>query len=258
MPSDDFYADDASDGEALPDRWAPIQAGDAIPEVVVNSTDLPEGLERQPLPPVDEAGLNGWTNDIKLPLPRPPDLSGLPALSTYFDADAPPLPADGSLLGPEADDPTHPFNIRRNGAPQIRPNSSEKRRDSSNTDSRPSNDQDILSPPAVPVPKLDSQPLEPPPPQPRTLPLTPDDEDVTPREDMRDIDRSDEVDPSIWINPKSYRGDSHINKAVPSDRPEIPKPGDLSRKKLPPQLEPPWWEGGEPKMERNWRSRHET
>jgi hypothetical protein len=110
MPSDDFYADDASDGEALPDRWAPIQAGDAIPEVAVNSTDLPPGLERQPLPPVDEATLKGWTNDIKLPLPPPPDLSGLPALSTYFDADAPPLPADGSLLGPEARNPRHPLS----------------------------------------------------------------------------------------------------------------------------------------------------
>jgi hypothetical protein len=109
--SDDFSSED--DPLAAPPGEQSVPVSDApIPEVVINSTDLPEGLERQPLPPVDDRALNAWADNIELPPPPPPDLSGLPALPSYFDADAPPLPADGSLLGPEADDPTHPLALR--------------------------------------------------------------------------------------------------------------------------------------------------
>jgi hypothetical protein len=57
--------------------------------------------------PIDQSPIGSTTG----PSENGEDLTGLTALPTYFDANSPPLPPDGTLLGPESDDPGHPQSI---------------------------------------------------------------------------------------------------------------------------------------------------
>lgn len=115
--SDDFTAGDGLEDAPLARRWAPVSGASAIPEVVVNSTDPPEGLDRVSHAYSDgnapiHSIFDGIDNYVPPAPPAVPfDLSGLPAFPTYFDQQAPPVPDNGMLHGPEVDDPAHPLTI---------------------------------------------------------------------------------------------------------------------------------------------------